>query len=135
MHLEEFPKYDDSQIDEKLEIKMDLVRTLVSMGRTAREKENIKVRQPLSEVILDAKNKEIIGDLTELIKEELNIKEVIFEKDLSKYMNLSLTPNFKVAGPVFGKNINKFKEELQKLIQEQIKELEEITGDKFNIAI
>ena len=51
---------------------------------------------------------DIISDLTPLIKEELNIKQVIFEKDLDEYMNFSLKPNFRVAGPALGKNIKAF---------------------------
>ena len=53
---------------------MDLVRNLISVGRMVREETKIKVRQPLSE-ILDGKNKEVIDELTELIKEELNVKK------------------------------------------------------------
>lgn len=53
---------------------MDLVRNLISLGRNVREEEKIKVRQPISEVILDGKNKEILKGLEELIKEELNTK-------------------------------------------------------------
>ena len=87
---------------------MDLVRTLVGLGRGTREKERIKVRQPLKEILVDGKYESIIGDLTPLIKEELNIKEVLFESKLDAYMNYSLKPNFKVAGPVLGKNIKAF---------------------------
>ena len=47
-------------------------------------------------------------DLTPLIKEELNVKDVVFESKLDAYMNYSLKPNFKVAGPVLGKNIKAF---------------------------
>ena len=62
---------------------MDLVRDLISLGRNAREEAKIKVRQPISEVILDGKNEDTISDLVDLIKEELNVKEVTFAKDLS----------------------------------------------------
>ena len=86
VHLSDFPLYDDALINEKLEEKMDLVRDLISLGRNAREEVKIKVRQPISEVLLDAKKKDIIGDLEGLIKEELNVKEITYIKDLSKYM-------------------------------------------------
>ena len=59
---------------------MDLVRDLVGLGRGAREKERIKVRQPLNSVLIDGKYESLIGDLTPLIMEELNIKNVVFEK-------------------------------------------------------
>lgn len=108
VHLAYFPEVDESLIDEATEERMDLVRTLVTLGRGTREKEKIKVRQPLGEVIVDGRYESVISDLSDLIKEELNIKEVVFEKDLEKYMNYSLKPNFKVAGPVLGKNIKAF---------------------------
>ena len=87
---------------------MDLIRTMVALGRGTREKEKIKVRQPLSEILVDGKYEELISDLTPLIMEELNVKEVVFEKELDKFMNYSLKPNFKVAGPMLGKNIKAF---------------------------
>lgn len=108
VHLSFFPKADEALIDEKAEERMDLVRTLVGLGRGTREKERIKVRQPLKEILVDGKYESIIGDLTPLIKEELNIKDVLFESKLDAYMNYSLKPNFKVAGPVLGKNIKAF---------------------------
>jgi len=84
---------------------MDLVRDLVGLGRAAREQVRIKVRQPISEVLIDGKYEELISDLVPLIKEELNVKEVVFAKHLDEYMNYSLKPNFKVAGPILGSKI------------------------------
>lgn len=114
VHLSFFPKADESLIDEKVEERMDLVRTLVGLGRGTREKERIKVRQPLKGVLVDGKYEAVIGDLTPLIMEELNIKKVLFENKLDEYMNYTLKPNFKVAGPVLGKNIKAFGAELAK---------------------
>ncbi len=108
VHLAYLPKADESLIDENVEKRMDLVRTLVALGRGTREKEKIKVRQPLNEVLVDGSYESVIGDLTPLIMEELNIKTVVFENDLDEYMNYSLKPNFKVAGPILGKNIKAF---------------------------
>ena len=108
VHLENYPRAEEELIDKKLEEKMDLVRDLVGLGRASREKVRIKVRQPLNEVLLDGKYEDMISDLVPLIKEELNVKEVVFEKDLSKFMNYSLKPNFKVAGPVLGPKIKTF---------------------------
>ncbi|SHH18064.1 Isoleucyl-tRNA synthetase [Anaerosphaera aminiphila DSM 21120] len=113
VHLEYFPTSDESLIDEKLEEKMDLVRNLVALGRASREEVKIKVRQPISKVIIDGKYKEIIGDLTDLIKEELNVKEVLFEDDLSVFMDYELKPNFKVAGSILGPKIKSFGNELK----------------------
>ena len=108
VHLAFFPKADESLIDEALEEKMDLVRTIVALGRGTREKERIKVRQPLLEIMVDGKYETVIGDMTDLIKEELNVKEVVFESKLDEFMNYSLKPNFKVAGPVLGAKIKAF---------------------------
>ncbi len=108
VHIAYFPKADESLMDERTEERMDLVRDLVGLGRGTREKERIKVRQPLSEILVDGKYEELIGDLTPLIMEELNVKKVVFEKELDQYMNYSLKPNFKVAGPMLGKNIKAF---------------------------
>ena len=87
---------------------MDLVKTLVNLGRSTREQEKLKVRQPLSKVIVDGRYKDVIGDLTDLITEELNVGEVQFEDDLDKYMNFQVKPNFRAAGPVLGKNVKAF---------------------------
>ena len=124
VHLSDFPVYDEKLIDEKIETKMDLVRDLISLGRNVREETKIKVRQPISEILLDTKNKDVIGDLTSLIKEELNVKEVVFLEDLSNYMNFMVKPNFKVVGKVFGKNIKEFSDKLLELSNEEISMLE-----------
>ncbi|MGC2872642.1 isoleucine--tRNA ligase [Ihubacter sp. mB4P-1] len=108
VHVAYFPKADEGLIDKKVEERMDLVRTLVALGRGTREKERIKVRQPLSEILVDGKYQAVIEDLTPLIMEELNVKEVVFAAELDQYMNFTLKPNFKVAGPVLGKNIKAF---------------------------
>ena len=107
VHTAHFPECDETLIDEKTETRMDLVRTLVTLGRGTREKEKIKVRQPLGEVMVDGKYKESIEDLQDLIKEELNVKEVVFADKLGEFMNYSLKPDFKVAGPKLGKNVGK----------------------------
>ena len=142
VHLSFFPEADESLIDNKVEERMDLVRALVGLGRGTREKERIKVRQPLSGVLVDGKYESVIGDLTPLIMEELNIKKVIFEKDLDGYMDYTLKPNFKVAGPVLGKNIKSFAAELAKADSANtVAALEtegmiamEINGEKFEIT-
>ncbi len=114
VHLAYYPEANEDLIDTKVEERMDLVRTLVALGRGTREKERIKVRQPLSEVLVDGKYESIIADLTPLIMEELNIKSVKFENKLDEYMNYSLKPNFRAAGPVLGKNVKTFGQALAK---------------------
>lgn len=108
VHIDYYPKANKDLIDEKLIFKMDLVRTLVKLGRSSRENAKIKVRIPLNEIVIDGKYKEDLKDLTDLIKEELNVKNVYYEHDLKKYMNFSLKPNFKVAGSILGAKIKDF---------------------------
>ena len=115
VHVAYFPVANKELIDEKTEDRMGLVKTLVNLGRGTREKERLKVRQPLSEVIVDGKYESLISDLVPLITEELNVKNVVFENDLDKYMNFSGKPDFKTAGPVLGKNIKEFAAKLAQL--------------------
>jgi len=123
VHLSDFPKYDISLINEEVEKQMDLVRDICSLGRDARENVKIKVRQPISEVILPYKDKEIIGDLVSIIKEELNVKNILFIEDMTKYMNYVAKPNFKEVGKILGPKINLFKEELSKLTNDEIEKI------------
>lgn len=126
VHLAYYPKANEDLIDSSVEERMDLVRAIVSLGRGIREKERIKVRQPLTEVMVDEKYRERISDLTSLIKEELNVKEVVFEKALDTFLNYSLKPNFKTAGPVLGSKIKAFGSALAALDTSQaVKQLEE----------
>ena len=115
VHTAYLPECNEALIDNKVEERMDLVRSFVTLGRGAREKERIKVRQPLNEILVDGKYKPLVADLTDLVMEELNVKNVVFADELGEYMNLSLKPNFKLAGPVLGKNIKQFGDELAKL--------------------
>ena len=123
VHLADYPKYDESLINLNIENRMDLVRDLISMGRNAREDVKIKVRQPISEVLLDGNNEELISDLVPLIKEELNVKEVVFITNLDEYMNFNVKPNFKEVGKVFGPKIKEFGSVLENLSKEEINKL------------
>ena len=133
VHLADFPKANLSLVNDRIENKMDLVRDLISLGRNAREEVKIKVRQPISEVLIDGKNKELIGDLDSLIKEELNVKSITYITDLSKYMNFEVKPNFKAVGKIFGPKIKKYAEELTKLTETDIKFIQ--NGEPFTINI
>ena len=120
---------------------MDLIRDLISLGRNAREESKIKVRQPISEVIIDGKNKNLIADLTSLIEEELNVKKVTFTTDLNNYMNFIVKPNFKVVGKVLGSKIKEFTEVLSKLTLEEVNSLNNgqnitvsISGEDFEVT-
>ena len=133
VHLASFPQYDESLIDLKIEEKMDTVRDLISLGRKIREDVKIKVRQPIQEVILDQKLKSVIGDLTTLIEEELNVKQINFTKDLDEYINFEIKPNFKVCGKIFGSNVKTLSDYLKDLDKETISTLEK--GETITITL
>ena len=124
VHTSDFPKYEIDKINIEIERKMDLVRDLISSGRYVREEAKIKVRQPLSEALLDSKNESIIGNLSDLIKEELNVKEIKYVSNLNEYMNFTVKPNFKLVGRIFGKNINVFANKLNDLKLSDINKLQ-----------
>ena len=120
IHLADFPKYNEKLIDEKIEEQMDLVRDVCSLGRFAREEVNIKVRQPISHLILPKNNEKIIGNLISVIEEELNVKEIIFKEDMSEYLDYIVKPNFKVLGKTLGPKIKELQEKLTKLSSKEI---------------
>ncbi|HQC70601.1 MAG TPA: class I tRNA ligase family protein, partial [Sedimentibacter sp.] len=108
VHLSYYPKANEELIDENIEKRMDLVKDIVSLGRASRENAKIKVRQPIQKIHIDGKYQELIDDLVPLIMEELNVKEVVFEHDLNEFMDFTLKPNFKIAGPMLGNNVKAF---------------------------
>ena len=123
VHTEEFPKYDESLIDKSLEEKMDLVRDFITMGRNIRETSKIKVKQPLSKVIIDSKYKSIIKDVDSLILEELNVKELDYTDNMHEYVNITYKPNFKEVGNVLGSKIKSFQNYLLNISDEDIEKL------------
>ena len=140
VHLADYPEADKTKYQDKIEEKMDLVRDLISLGRNAREEAKIKVRQPISEVIIDSKNKSVISDLVDLIKEELNVKEVVFEDNLATYIKFIVKPNFKEVGKILGPKIKEFQEVLSKLSIDEVNKLRNdekivvvLSGEEFTI--
>ncbi|HHY78276.1 MAG TPA: isoleucine--tRNA ligase [Clostridiales bacterium] len=134
VHLADFPVANKELIDLHIEERMDLVRDLVSLGRAAREKVRIKVRQPIAEVLIDGKYEELIEDLVPLIEEELNVKKVVFAKNLDEYMEFTLKPNFKVAGPILGSKIKLLAKALEGLDgADAVKRLE--AGETFTLTV
>ena len=134
VHLEDYPVCDTKLINEKIETRMDLVRDLISLGRNIREEVKIKVRQPISMALLDAKNEKLISDLVGLIKEELNVKEVNFIKDVENYMNFTVKPNFKEVGKTFGPLLKEFQEKLLTLSNQDISKLQNNEKVEMNIG-
>ncbi len=103
VHLLTWPTYDLSVVDSELESQMDLAYKIVKLGRSARNGANIKNRQPLAEMLVSTKSlPEYYGDI---VKDELNIKNIVFGADLSKYVNFEIKPNLPVLGKAYGKHI------------------------------
>jgi isoleucyl-tRNA synthetase len=115
VHFASFPKTDESMLDGGLEERMDIVRKIVTMGRGVREKTRIKVRQPLSELLVDGKYEDEIGYMADLIKEELNVKTIRFEKEMDSFINYTLKPDFRAAGPALGAKVKAFGAAIAKL--------------------
>ena len=124
VHLTDYPKATKKFINEKLEEKMDLVIELISSARNIREDSKIKVRQPISEVIFEGKYEKLLKDFEDLFKEELNVKNVIWENDMSKYVSVEYKPNFKEVGKLLGSNMSKFAEYLKNITEEDVKVFE-----------
>ncbi|TDT51943.1 isoleucine--tRNA ligase [Fonticella tunisiensis] len=103
VHLCRWPEVNEELIDMDLEGEMEEAYRIVKLGRSARNAVNIKNRQPLSKMLVSAKHlPEYYGDI---IKDELNIKEIEFGADLSKYVNFEVKPNLPVLGKLYGRLI------------------------------
>ena len=113
VHLCYWPEYDEKVVDKKLEEEMDLAYNIVELGRSARNSANIKNRQPLLKMLISVDTlPEYYGNI---IKEELNVKEVELGAEMSEYVNFDIKPNLPVLGKTYGKYIPKIKAEIAKI--------------------
>ncbi|MDP5096226.1 MAG: isoleucine--tRNA ligase [Flavobacterium sp.] len=127
VHLAEFPKMVENFVDKSLESKMMKAQTVSSLVLSLRKKEMIKVRQPLQKVmipVLDDNQRAEIEAVSDLIKAEVNVKEIELLDDASGILVKQIKPNFKALGPRFGKDMGLISKEIQGFNQEQIAELE-----------
>ncbi len=123
VHLCDYPKPKNELLNLTLEKRMSMIQVVVSLGRSLRTQNRLKIRQPLSEIFVVNANKddlEIINDMADLVIEELNVKKVTFDTDESKMLSLSAKPNFKKLGKTVGKNMKKLQQGLLKLSSEDI---------------
>ena len=123
VHLEDYPVYTESERDEKLEREMSLTMKTIAMGRALRSSSNLKIRQPLSEFfIVDRSDEErkILADNSDILSEELNVKNVSISGDESALVSYSAKANFKVLGSKLGKNMKEVAAEIQKLSSDEI---------------
>jgi isoleucyl-tRNA synthetase len=131
VHLTDFPAIDETKIDLDLVEKTHLAQQITSMVFSLRKKENIKVRQPLQKVMipaLDKKTEEQILAVSELIKQEVNVKELklINAEEAASVIVKQIKPNFKALGPKLGKDMKAVGAEISNLSAEQISALEKV---------
>ncbi len=118
VHLCYWPEVNENEIDKKLEDEMSLAYKIVKLGRSARNSENIKNRQPLSEMLISVDTlPEYYGNI---VKEELNVKEVVLGAEMAEYVNFDIKPNLPVLGREYGKYIPKIREEISKRNQMEL---------------
>lgn len=108
VHMTSYPKADESLIDTKLEETMGLVEKAVSLGRAARSRKNLKIRQPLSELVISLPEKvsfDTLDGFADIIRDELNVKKVGPAADLADYVTFAAKLNFKTAGSRLGGDV------------------------------
>lgn len=127
VHLSEFPQANPGLIDKDLETKMAKAQTISSLVLSIRQKEKIKVRQPLQRImipVLDAGERNAIEAVADLIKSEVNVKEIELLDDASDILVKRIKPNFKTLGPRYGKDMKAIAKAVGKLDQEDIQKIE-----------
>jgi len=128
IHLADFPLVEASLINKDLERKMGQAQTISSLVLSLRAKEKIKVRQPLQKIMIPVNSsvqREEILAISDLVKHEVNVKEVELLEDASDILVKQIKPNFKALGPRFGKDMKLISNAIQKLQEQDIKEIEE----------
>ncbi|WP_299108402.1 isoleucine--tRNA ligase [uncultured Tenacibaculum sp.] len=127
VHLANFPEYNEALVDKSLERKMESAQTISSLVLSLRAKEKIKVRQPLQKImipVLNVTQKEEILAVADLIKSEVNVKEIELLDDASDILVKQIKPNFKALGPKFGKDMKLIASKIQSFGQDEISKIE-----------
>jgi isoleucyl-tRNA synthetase len=136
IHLSEYPRSNPDRIDRELEFKMDISRHVVEITRSLRNDTQIKVRQPLSRIVVAVKNekqKQAIELMDGIIREEINVKKIEVIFDANSLIIKKLKPNFKTLGPKFGKSVTSAAEAIKNMTGEDILKLEQ--KGKFEIFV
>ena len=118
IHYCDYPEADENLIDKDLEDNIELAKKVIKSVRNLRVKLKLPNKQPLNSVKIITKDKEIeekLNVISDLIKNEVNVKEVLFDFDVDNWINYEFKPNFKVLGPKLGKQINILSEYLKKV--------------------
>ena len=128
VHLALFPEHQAAMVNKELEQKMEIAQKISSLVLSIRQKEKIKVRQPLSKVmipVLNATQRSTILAVSDLIKSEVNVKEIELLDDASGILVKNIKPNFKVLGPKYGKEMKAISNAIQGLDQGDIQKIEQ----------
>lgn len=124
VHLEDYPEPDENLIDEELEERMVFTKTIVELGRSARKRSKIKVRQPLRKILVFAKERKDIEDFKDIILSELNIKEIEFRNDEENFVSYTLKPNHRLLGEKLGRALKDFTDLLKDNPEKVLSELD-----------
>jgi len=145
IHLADFPLFEESYIDKSLERKMEDAQTISSLVLSLRAKEKIKVRQPLQKIMIPVENEEqksSILAVANLIKHEVNIKEIELLEDASDILVKQIKPNFKTLGPKFGREMKSIANAIRNFSKEEISKIElegkipiELDGKMINLEL
>jgi isoleucyl-tRNA synthetase len=136
VHLCPYPVENRSLRNPELDFKMALTRQAVTMGRSIRSLYNLKTRQPLKALYLVTRNqkeKTVLLEMQEIIKEELNVKEIIFRENEEELVEYHVKPNYRVLGKVLGKDMKEAAGLLERLSAAEIKSL--ISGATLPLTI
>ena len=128
VHLADFPSSDSTKVNTSLERKMQSAQKISSLVLSIRQKEKIKVRQPLQRIMVPVLNKDQRNEIeavADLIKSEVNVKEVELMDDASDILVKQIKPNFKVLGPKFGKDMKIVANVINALEKEDIHKIEQ----------
>ncbi|MFY0651107.1 MAG: isoleucine--tRNA ligase [Cyclobacteriaceae bacterium] len=123
IHLTDFPIVDEDLVDKELETKMNLAQRVSSLIHSLRKREMIKVRQPLSKILIPVLNDETkghIADVEELILGEVNVKAIEFIDDTSGILVKKIKPNFKKLGKEYGPKMKEITGQIAKMDQDHI---------------
>ncbi|XLS28938.1 isoleucine--tRNA ligase [Flavobacteriaceae bacterium M23B6Z8] len=136
VHLAKFPEHKEAFIDKELEHKMQKAQSICSLVLSLRRKEMIRVRQPLKRIMIPVLNEgertEILA-VSDLIKAEVNVKEIELLDDASGILVKKIKPNFKVLGPKYGKDMGLISKEIQQLEAKDINLIEQTGNIPLNI--
>jgi isoleucyl-tRNA synthetase len=128
VHLANFPEFNAEMVNSNLESKMQTAQKISSLVLSIRQKEKIKVRQPLQKImvpVLNENQRQEIEAVADLIKSEVNVKEIELMDDASDILVKQIKPNFKVLGPKFGKDMKAVSGGINALEQEDIQKIEQ----------